>query len=307
MDDALQTLLRSEALTRALVLDLRTEKTFLAGHLRGAAHRALEPALLAMDPARRERWLQDALPSIFLPPRHAPLAVVAEDGDLARTVAGWLANRGRQQVLGCGLDAAALARLPSELVASGPSRHCLWQAPRFLTRWSHLLLPPAAGPVLDLACGSGRSAVWLAERGWRVTGVDHQAEALALAARLAADRGVPVTLAPEDLRRRAALPEGPWAAVLMFRFLHRPLVQRLARVLRPGAIVMLQTFREAPGDLGNPRPPHRLRGGELPALLPGPADLLVHEVGFDDDGRPAAGAVWRWQGAAAESSADGAT
>ena len=49
-------------------------------------------------------------------------------------------------------------------------------------------LPP--GRALDLACGEGRNAVWLAERGWRVTGVDFSDVALAKAAELAAGRGV---------------------------------------------------------------------------------------------------------------------
>jgi SAM-dependent methyltransferase len=46
------------------------------------------------------------------------------------------------------------------------------------------------GRALDLACGEGRNAVWLAERGWRVTGVDFSDVALAKAAELAASRGV---------------------------------------------------------------------------------------------------------------------
>jgi SAM-dependent methyltransferase len=51
-------------------------------------------------------------------------------------------------------------------------------------------LPP--GRALDLACGEGRNAVWLAERGWRVTGIDFSDVALAKAQRLAASRGVEV-------------------------------------------------------------------------------------------------------------------
>ena len=46
------------------------------------------------------------------------------------------------------------------------------------------------GRALDLACGEGRNAVWLAEQGWRVTGVDFSDVALAKAAELAASRGV---------------------------------------------------------------------------------------------------------------------
>lgn len=48
----------------------------------------------------------------------------------------------------------------------------------------------AAGRALDLACGEGRNAVWLAQRGWQVTGVDFSRVGLEKAARLAEQRGV---------------------------------------------------------------------------------------------------------------------
>ncbi|HTI57206.1 MAG TPA: class I SAM-dependent methyltransferase [Verrucomicrobiae bacterium] len=51
-------------------------------------------------------------------------------------------------------------------------------------------LPP--GRALDVACGAGRNAVWLARRGWRVTGVDFSDVALRAARELAASAGVEV-------------------------------------------------------------------------------------------------------------------
>src|SRR6476646_8725770 len=58
-------------------------------------------------------------------------------------------------------------------------------------------LPP--GRALDLACGEGRNAVWLAGRGWRVTGVDFSGVALAKARRLADRAGVALDLVQADL------------------------------------------------------------------------------------------------------------
>jgi SAM-dependent methyltransferase len=46
------------------------------------------------------------------------------------------------------------------------------------------------GRALDVACGEGRNAIWLAGRGWQVTGVDFSATGLERAARLASDAGV---------------------------------------------------------------------------------------------------------------------
>jgi SAM-dependent methyltransferase len=58
----------------------------------------------------------------------------------------------------------------------------------------------APGRALDLACGAGRNAVWLAERGWQVTGVDFSDVALENARRLAAERAVEVQWIQADVR-----------------------------------------------------------------------------------------------------------
>jgi SAM-dependent methyltransferase len=57
----------------------------------------------------------------------------------------------------------------------------------------------APGRALDLACGEGRNAVWLAEHGWRVTAVDFSDVALLKAAELAASRGVAVDWVVADV------------------------------------------------------------------------------------------------------------
>lgn len=76
----------------------------------------------------------------------------------------------------------------------------LWHAEpnRFLVEEVADLAP---GTALDIACGEGRNAVWLAERGWRATGVDFSAVALAKAQRMAEERGVTVQWIEADLRQ----------------------------------------------------------------------------------------------------------
>ena len=56
-----------------------------------------------------------------------------------------------------------------------------------------------AGTALDLGCGEGGDAIWLAERGWAVTAVDVSAVALDRARRAAADRGLTIAFARVDL------------------------------------------------------------------------------------------------------------
>lgn len=59
----------------------------------------------------------------------------------------------------------------------------------------------APGRALDLACGAGRNATWLAERGWHVTAVDFSPVALSAARALAAERGVEVDWIEADVVR----------------------------------------------------------------------------------------------------------
>ena len=74
----------------------------------------------------------------------------------------------------------------------------LWTAEpnRFLVAETESLTP---GRALDLACGEGRNTVWLAERGWEVTGVDFADVGLEKARALAAARGVDATWVEADL------------------------------------------------------------------------------------------------------------
>lgn len=274
------------------VLDERTGDAFAAGHLRGAVSMP-GVADLAADPAR----LDAELPSIFLPPRHLPLLVVAATAERAQGLARALAGRGRARLAAVAVADASLALLPAHLLERGSSDHTLWQAPHWLTAHADLLPPPALGPVLDLGCGSGRAAVWLAARGYRVTGVDWQPEALVLAQRLAASRGVPLRVVEADVRAVDALPPGPWAVVVNVRCLDRGVLSRMGDLLGAGGVAVVRTFREAPGLPDDVTARHRLRPGELVDAFRAPHwDVLAHDEGFDDDGRPAAGIVARRRG-----------
>jgi hypothetical protein len=77
-----------------------------------------------------------------------------------------------------------------------------------------------------------------------------------------------------------------------FRYLQRDLLRALPARLAPGGVVMVRTFRDAPGFVGSPQRAHRLAAGELLRLLP-PPDFtpLVHTEDFEPDGRPGAGVV----------------
>jgi SAM-dependent methyltransferase len=103
-------------------------------------------------------------------------------------------------------------------------------------------LPPR-GRALDLACGEGRNAVWLAERGWEVTGVDFSGVALEKGARLAEARGVEVTWVEADLTEY--VPERGAFGLVVQLYLHvvegerRTILCRAAEALAPGGTLLV--------------------------------------------------------------------
>lgn len=161
----------------------------------------------------------------------------------------------------------------------------------------------APGTALDVGCGEGADAIWLAERGWQVTAVDVSTVALDRAAANAAGAGDEVsgriTWQHLDLTRQA--PTGPFDLVSV-QFLHLPPAQRDAVLDRLAAIVSaggsLLVVGHHPSDLQTtvrrPRVPELFfTGADLAARLP-PDDWQVvtdaapERTVADPDGRPVA-------------------
>ena len=109
-------------------------------------------------------------------------------------------------------------------------------------------LPP--GLALDLACGEGRNAVWLAEQGWDVVGVDFAEVGLDTARRLATRRGVGVGLVRADLL--AYEPEPLRYDLVCVLYLHLPADDRRRVLARAaGAVALGGTFLLVGHDLEN--------------------------------------------------------
>ncbi|RLK59432.1 SAM-dependent methyltransferase [Actinokineospora cianjurensis] len=120
-------------------------------------------------------------------------------------------------------------------------------------------LPP--GTVLDLGCAEGGDAVWLAERGWRVTGVDVSATALERAKKLAAERGVSDAITFERHDLAETFPEGRFDLVNA-QYFHSPVEQagerqralrRAADAVAPGGVLLVVGHFGWPTWMAEPR------------------------------------------------------
>ena len=81
------------------------------------------------------------------------------------------------------------------------------------------------GSVLDLGCGQGRNSVWLASRGFEVTGLDLSPVAVEQGARFAKDVGVDVEFAAADITTWR--PEGRTWDVVLLSYIHLPEAGRM--------------------------------------------------------------------------------
>jgi SAM-dependent methyltransferase len=139
------------------------------------------------------------------------------------------------------------------------------------------------GTVLDVAAGSGRHARWFEERGHRVTAIDRDAEALD---RCGATE--PIVCDLESGRPDAWPVAGRrYAAVVVTRYLHRPLFPQLVAALGEGGVLIYETFARGNGSFGKPdRPDFLLEPGELLDRCRGLC-IVAYEDGLVSQRRPA--------------------
>ena len=131
---------------------------------------------------------------------------------------------------------------------------------------------PAGGRVLCLAEGEGRNAVWLAERGFDVTGIDLASLGLEKAQRLAAERGVRLTTEVADLATYD-LGVAAWDGIVSI-FAHVPpdvrrrVHAQVPTALKPGGVLLLEAYRPDQLGRGTGGPPDDARMLTLERLRP---------------------------------------
>ena len=138
--------------------------------------------------------------------------------------------------------------------------------------------------MLDVACGGGRHARYLAERGHPVEAVDCERGALA---NLAGVNGVTVTVA--DLENSSWPYSGQrFAGIVVTNYLHRPLVPHMIAALAERGVLIYETFAAGNERYGRPSNPNfLLRAGELLEMVRGKLRVVAYEELTVEEPRPA--------------------
>ncbi|HEY2384309.1 MAG TPA: methyltransferase domain-containing protein [Terriglobia bacterium] len=148
-----------------------------------------------------------------------------------------------------------------------------------VTRFGTIL---PAGRALDLACGPGRHALWLAEHGWDVTAVDSSRAGIEILRKRAEDRGVRVDSVIADLERHEfAIQPASFDLIVVVHYLQRDLFPAIRKGVRLGGAVIAAIAMIDETPLVRPM---------NPAYLVEPGDLRAYFEGWrllhDFEGKP---------------------
>lgn len=158
-------------------------------------------------------------------------------------------------------------------MASAPPHHTSLPSP-WIKRWLPLVYE--RGPVLDLACGSGRHVRLLLAADHNVVAVDREVSGLADL------RGNPrLEIVQADLEDGSPwpLPGRRFAGIVVTNYLHRPLFPDLIGALMPGGALLYETFAIGNEKYGKPsNPDFLLRDGELLEIARGRLRVIAYEA-----------------------------
>ena len=164
-----------------------------------------------------------------------------------------------------------------------------------LAHWAGRLHVTAPAPrAIDLACGSGRNALFLAKSGWHVDAVDISTVALGRLQAAADAENLPVNCVERDLEPPSSALDGfeecPYALALSMRYTGIPLIEALPLVLVPGGYLIAEMHFITEKTVAGPRNPRfRVARGEL-RKAGSALELLHYHEGLvtDPDGRTVA-------------------
>lgn len=131
------------------------------------------------------------------------------------------------------------------------------------------------GTALDLASGTGRNALWLAEHSWDVTAVDGAQSAIDHLRRRAVERGLKINGVVADLEKyEFEIERGHWNLVAICYYLQRNLFEPAKRGVAPGGVLISIVHMNEPGQADGP---FRLRPGDHEGYFAGWEILHLRE------------------------------
>lgn len=259
------------------ILDLRCRADFVAGHLVDAtwvAFAELGESLNQLPAPPARLFLVGAKPEI----EEASILLDSKgyevNGSLvinAKTLGFWQTS------------------LKKDWVAGKESKR-LWQPSTLVQEWLDNYrdsLEVERPKVLDLGCGGGRDAVFLAKHKMQVTAIDNKANVISRAKKLAQANGAQVQFKCCDLSKADCLPAGEFDLIVGVRFLNRELLTQLVPKLVPNGFLIWQTFVEEEGFVfESPKNPNFiLQPGELAEVF-NSLHIITDKIQKLTDNRP---------------------
>jgi SAM-dependent methyltransferase len=258
------------------IIDTRSEHDFLELHLEGSVSIPVSQLFMRMQE---------------LPKRTTALILVVDQSERSEVLAFF--NQ-RSLIISDILEWQTIVNQSTFKFESGKANCFFWQPAPFVKRcyqdYFSSYLPPKS-QILDVACGSGRDAIYLAMQGYDLYALDYSTTALERCALTARYHDVQLNLLQCDIENEAwlhSLPSLPQAfsAVVVCRYLHRPLLPQLKALIAPGGFLAYQTFMQGAERIGSPKNPRfLLKPGELASHF-NDFDILIDDVEHLDDGRP---------------------
>jgi tellurite methyltransferase len=148
------------------------------------------------------------------------------------------------------------------------------------------LVDITAGRALDIACGSGRNALFLAEKGFEVTGIDISAVALAHAEQRAKQKSLSILWRQADLENYT-LEAAAYDLIVNIDYLQRSLLPAITAALKLGGFVIFETYLIDQQTIGHPNnPDYLLKHNELLRYFPDFRVLYYREGKVFSNGAP---------------------
>jgi rhodanese-related sulfurtransferase len=219
--------------TDLTIIDTRSHEEYEKGHIPGAYH------VPYSELETRVKELED-------PTAH--IVVISGTGIRSQAVCRLLTDRGFKKILNV---TGGMSSWTGKREYGQPSDSRLAISPSPLLVDNIDLLPE--GKVLDLAMGYGRNALFLANRGYEVEGIDNSTECVKRVRKLAETSELNLTAVCADLEKGHEIKEEEYDLLICFYYLHRPLFPAIIQAVKPGGAVVYETLN----------PEHLLKPNEL--------------------------------------------